>query len=249
MRKSSQLGTVTGVPEFHDDGGRSVSRHLGRTSSNTLPSVNRHGHVVWTMLPAVGETGPVRVGLYRDGVILDLGIAVPNQGGGFGSPAGISDDGLIAAVGGVYWKRNRWLPLPRPAYTTADLIPQHVTPEGDIVGQFGSGQASSLGLWWPTPQRVRDLGPDFVAYDVDRLGLLVGEGRVFLEGGAQPWVPGTYTVRRGFHALPLPDGYQSYGRASRISNEGWIVGYAVRPDGERPGILWNRAMVWVPDTP
>lgn len=219
---------------------------LGRTRNTTLPSINTHGDVVWAVPAETGDPGPTRVALYRNGIVRDLGVAVPNQGGGYGSPAGISDDGLIAVIGGTWWKRNRWLPLARPDNVTGDLIPWRVTADGEIVGQLGGGLPASAGLWWPAPGRVRFLGTNFVAYDRGRAGL-VGEGLVLLPGGMERTVAATFTPRRGMTPLPAIDGYDPRGRAIRVNRSGWIAGFTVRPDPDQPGRLANRATLWIPE--
>jgi MYXO-CTERM domain-containing protein len=199
-----------------------------------LPAVYRSGS--WTLLPSLYT---VSVG---------------------GQAFDINDAGVVVGqdLPGNYGFPLRWLPDGSGGYTPQRLNglggggkASAINASGQIAG--GSNADVLLGpshaVLWQADGSVTDLGVlhrtgnHALALGLNDTGLVVGESRNAQNRmEAFRWQSGVMT---GMAAIPGWDTYAFLGSVSALStardanNAGWIVGEALRADGQKPGFLWR----------
>jgi probable HAF family extracellular repeat protein len=210
-----------------------------------------------TMAGTVADGGPLAA-VHRNGSWSILPSLYSIQVGG--QAFDINDAGVIVGqdLPGNYGFPLRWLPDGNGGYTAQRLNglggggrASAINASGQIAG--GSNVGVLLGpshavLWQPDGS-VTDLGVlnatgnHAQALGLNDTGLVVGESRNAqnkLE--AFRWEGGVMT---GMAAIP---GWETYGflgtvsalsTARDVNNAGWIVGEALRADGQKPGFLWR----------
>lgn len=215
--------------------------------------VNSAGVIAGT----VADGGP-RPAVYKQGgwaILPSLG-TVQTGGQAFD----INDAGVIVGqdLPGNYGFPLRWVPNAQGGYTAQRLnglggggIANAINASGQIAGGSNVGVLLGAGhaTLWQADGSVTDLGVLNTTYNHSKAlglndqGTVVGESRNAqnkLE--AFVWQNGVMT---GLGALP---GYQSYAflsivntlsSARDINNAGWIVGEALRADGQSPGFLFR----------
>jgi probable HAF family extracellular repeat protein len=215
--------------------------------------VNRAGVIAGT----VADGGPMAA-VYQQGSWRLLP-SVSNVATG-GQAFDINDAGVIVGqdLPGNYGFPLRWVPNGQGGYTAQRLnglggggIANAINAGGQIAG--GSNVGALLGpthaVLWQANGSVTDLGVlntttnHAVALGINDSGVVVGESRNAqnkLE--AFVWRDGTMT---GLGALPGHASYPYLGTVSSLSsardinNAGWIVGEALRADGQSPGFLYR----------
>jgi probable HAF family extracellular repeat protein len=210
-----------------------------------------------TIAGTVADGGPMAA-VYRNGSwsLLPSLSSVSVGGQAFD----INDAGVVVGqdLPGNYGFPLRWLPDGNGGYTAQRLNglggggrASAINASGQIAG--GSNAGALLGpshaVLWQANGSVTDLGVldptgnHAVALGLNDNGLVVGESRNAqnkLE--AFRWENGVMT---GMAAIPGWDSYAFLGSVSALStardvnNAGWIVGEALRADGQKPGFLWR----------
>lgn len=210
-----------------------------------------------TIVGAVADGGPMAA-LYSGGAWSLLPSVYAGAVGG--RAYGINDAGVIVGqdLPGNYGFPLRWLPDGHGGYTAQRLgglggggKAAAVNALGQIVG--GSNVGALLGpghaVLWQADGSVSDLGVldaarnHSEALGLNDKGLVVGESRN-AQGKMEAfvWQDG---VMSGMAALPGWESYAHLGtvanlsRARDVNNAGWIVGEALRADGQQPGFLWR----------
>lgn len=215
--------------------------------------INRAGVIAGT----VADGGPMAA-VYQQGswrLLPSLG-SVATGGQAFD----INDAGVIVGqdLPGNYGFPLRWVPNGQGGYTAQRLnglggggIASAINANGQIAGASNVGVllGAAHAALWQADGSVTDLGVlnasanHSVALGLNDAGVVVGESRNAqnkLE--AFVWRDGVMT---GLGALPGSASYPYLGTinalssARDINNAGWIVGEALRADGQSPGFLYR----------
>lgn len=236
------------------DGTRRAATYVAPPSgfSNALPyQINRSGQFVATV-----SSGGNLAAVNRNGSWSLLpGISGGNS---TGRAYAINDAGTIAGqdLPGNYGFPLRWLPDGSGGYTPQRLnglggggIARDINASGQIAGasNIGALLGPSHATLWQADNRVTDLGVlsatwnHSVAHALNDTGVVVGESRNAANKlEAFRWENGTMLglgAIPGWQAYPHP--YGNLSSANDINNLGWIVGSALRSDGQTVGFLWR----------
>jgi probable HAF family extracellular repeat protein len=216
--------------------------------------INASGHFVGTL-----SDGGNMAAVYRNGgwsVLPGVGVAQST-----GRAYAINDAGTIVGqdLPGNYGFPLRWLPDGQGGYTPQRLnglggggIARDVNASGQIAGASNVGVllGASHAVLWQADNTVTDLGVlsassnHSVARALNDAGVVVGESRnASNQLEAFRWKDGAMTglgAIPGWQAYPYP--VASLSSAADVNNLGWVVGTALRADGQNVGFLWREGL-------
>lgn len=218
--------------------------------------INDSGHFVGTL-----SDGGNMAAVFRDGgwaVLPGVGVAQST-----GRAYAINDAGTIAGqdLPGNYGFPLRWLPNGNGGYTPQRLnglggggIARDINQSGQMAGASNVGAllGASHAVLWQADNTVTDLGVldatrnHSEAFALNDHGTVVGASRNAagkLE--AFRWIDGAMS---GLGAIPGWENNPHLGTVSTLSqardvnNLGWVVGSALRADGQTVGFLWREGL-------